>query len=75
MVSQLNNALKILRMKQVTERTGICRALVYRYIREGKFPSSIRLGERAVGWYEHDIDAWLSSRISNAPIGKLGGQK
>lgn len=59
---------KILRLKQVVDRCGICRALVYRYIREGKFPASIQLGERAVGWYEHDVEAWLSSRASNAPV-------
>ena len=63
------NPTKILRMKQVVDRTGICRALVYRYIRLGKFPASIRLGERAVGWREADIEAWLSSRQSNKPAG------
>lgn len=62
-----NNPTRILRLKQVVDRTGICRALVYRYIRLGKFPTSIRLGERAVGWREADIEAWLASRATNTP--------
>ena len=67
---EIKQALKILRVKQVAERVGISRALIYRYIREGKFPTGVRLGERAVGWYEHDVDAWLASRMSNAPAAK-----
>ena len=66
---QNSNPTKILRLKQVVDRTGICRALVYRYIRQGKFPTSIRLGERAVGWREADVEQWISSRQSNTPVG------
>lgn len=66
---QNSNPTKILRMKQVAERCGVCRALIYRYIRAGKFPASVRLGERAVGWRESDVEAWLSSRQSNTPAG------
>ncbi len=62
-----SNPTKILRMKQVVERTGICRAMVYRLQRLGQFPQSIKLSERATGWLEHDVDAWIESRISQTP--------
>lgn len=64
-----SNPTKILRMKQVAERCGVCRALIYRYIRAGKFPAGVRLGERAVGWRESDVESWLASRQSNVPAG------
>lgn len=59
---------KVLRMKQVVERTGICRAMVYRLQRLGQFPQSIKLSERATGWLEHDVDAWIESRINQTPV-------
>lgn len=63
-----NKPIRVLRLKQVVERTGICRASIYRFVREGKFPASIKLGERAVGWYESDVEGWLIARTSNASV-------
>lgn len=68
MVAQPNSGIRILRMKHVMERTNMCRSYIYLRMKEGNFPASVRLGEKAVGWYEHDIDAWLSSRVSTAPV-------
>jgi prophage regulatory protein len=28
------------------------------------FPSSISLGDRALGWMENEIEEWIKSRIS-----------
>lgn len=62
MASTLNRTLKILRAKQVCERVGLSRSHMYEQIRLGKFPIPIKLGLRASGWYEHEIDDWLTSR-------------
>ena len=54
---------KILRLKQVSERTGYKRTSIYEKIKNKQFPNSISLGARAVGWLESEIDAWIASRV------------
>lgn len=55
----------ILRRKQVEARTGLSRSTIYLRINKGTFPRPIKLGVRAVGWLENEIEAWLISRIEN----------
>lgn len=33
-------------------------------IKRKNLPRSIRLGERSVGWLEHEISAWIESRAA-----------
>ena len=54
---------RILRLPSVRERTGLSRSSIYLRISEGRFPRPISLGERAVGWLESEITAWLNRRI------------
>ena len=63
--------LSILRRKQVEDRTGLSRSTIYLAIQQGTFPRPINLGARAVGWLDHEIEAWLASRIEN----RDGGQE
>jgi prophage regulatory protein len=55
--------IKILRLPEVISRVGLKRASIYQHISAGSFPKPVSLGLRAVGWLEHEIDAWLSERI------------
>ena len=54
---------RILRLPEVMSRVGLKRAAIYLYVGRGEFPKQINLGLRAVGWLEHEVDAWLSARI------------
>ncbi|WP_273150760.1 helix-turn-helix transcriptional regulator [Methylophaga thiooxydans] len=54
--------MRILRLKDVMAKTGLSRSCIYKYITEGKFPESIKLGQRSVGWVESEIDEWLESK-------------
>ncbi|MDV7201481.1 AlpA family transcriptional regulator [Roseovarius sp. 10] len=49
-------------MPQVIEQTGISRAQIYALIGCDQFPRPIRIGKRAVGWIEADIQAWINAR-------------
>lgn len=62
MAAFLNEALIVLRLNQVKERTGMSRSFIYKLMSEGKFPRSIRLGKRSVGWYAHAVNDFLASR-------------
>ena len=53
---------RILRRQTVEERTGLSRSTLYQYMQDGVFPAPVRLGSRAVGWRESDIQAWIAER-------------
>lgn len=61
---------RILRLPEVMARVGLCRASIYQYMMAGMFPKQITLGPRAVGWLEHEIDAWLMARIQARTLSK-----
>lgn len=60
--SELTTQTRILRLPEVMRRTGVRRSSIYSYLLEGTFPAALKLGERAVGWRECDIEAWIASR-------------
>ena len=56
----------ILRLPSVKERTGLSRSTIYLLILKGTFPKQIKLGERAVGWIESDINEWIDKQITKS---------
>ena len=54
----------LLRRKQVQERVNLSRSELYRLMGVGRFPRSIRLGERAIAWDSDEIEAWIRARIA-----------
>jgi len=46
------NADRILAKKEVMHLTGLSKSTIYLYIQLGKFPPSIKIGFRRVGWIE-----------------------
>ncbi|WP_413285032.1 helix-turn-helix transcriptional regulator [Vibrio sp. MA40-2] len=55
----MNIEIKIERKKQVLARVPFSKATLHRYINDGIFPPSINLGGRAVGFFKHEVDAYL----------------
>lgn len=55
-----DGALRILRMPAVMRRVGLSRSSIYSHQRRGDFPRSVPLGPRAVGFVEHEIEAWIA---------------
>ncbi|WP_024528956.1 AlpA family transcriptional regulator [Serratia fonticola] len=56
---------RILRRVEVEKKTGFKRSQIYNLMKEGKFPQSIRLGVRAVGWNSEEIEQWVSERLQD----------
>jgi len=54
----------ILRLPKVIEKTGMSRASIYAYLKDNRFPASIPLSDRSVGWLEQEIDQWIESRMA-----------
>jgi len=57
---------RFLRLPEVMARTGLSRSTIYVRLAEGRFPEPVRLGPRAVGWIESEIDAWMQERIDRS---------
>lgn len=53
---------RILRLRQVVGRVGLSRSQIYALMQIGRFPKSISLGARAVGWLEAEVEAWINDR-------------
>jgi prophage regulatory protein len=60
--------LRALRLRQVTEKTGISRSQLFRMIKAGEFPPSYHLTEAGgvARWNEVEIDLWLQSKFMEA---------
>ena len=54
----------ICRLPDVKAKTGLSRSTIYAMMAESRFPKPIKLSERAVGWAEAEITAWVESRIA-----------
>jgi prophage regulatory protein len=54
----------ILRLPQVMARVGLSRSSIYLGISRSEFPRQVRLGARAVGWLQSDIDEWVRHRVA-----------
>lgn len=55
---------RILRLPDVINRTGLRRTMIYQLEALGDFPRRLKLGCRAVGWVEMEVDAWLEARVN-----------
>lgn len=54
--------MKLLRLKQVMEATGLSRMTLWRLERAGTFPPRRQLGRNSVAWLQSDVDQWIGSR-------------
>lgn len=52
----------VIRWRRVKELVNLSRVTVWRMERRGLFPGRVQLGASSVGWWEHEIQAWLDSR-------------
>lgn len=55
---------KILRRPNVEDCTGLPKSSIYALMAKGEFPRPIKIGARAVGWLDADIDAWIEAQVS-----------
>ena len=56
----------ILRLPTVKASTGLSRSTIYLRVSQGTFPRPVRLGGRAVGWLETEIQEWLQRQIESS---------
>ncbi|KPM62819.1 AlpA family transcriptional regulator [Pseudomonas putida] len=60
--------MRIIRLKEVIDSTGLARSTIYKYISEGTFPKPVSLGDRCVGWVESEVHDWILARIEERDL-------
>lgn len=60
--------MKIYRLDQVIDVTGLARSTIYKFIAQGAFPKPIPLGDRRVGWLDSEIQDWIMKRIEERDL-------
>ena len=66
---------KIIRLPEVIEKTGISKTTIRNLERSKNFPSRLKISKRSVGWYEHEIDEWVTNLKSNMLNAEYGPDK
>lgn len=55
--------MRIMRLTEVIQTTGLARSSIYSRMSEGGFPRPVSLGARSVGWVSEEIQDWVEARI------------
>ncbi|WP_240112382.1 helix-turn-helix transcriptional regulator [Pseudomonas aeruginosa] len=63
--------MRVMRLKEVIDTTGLARSTIYKYIADGIFPKPVNLAPagmdmpntRGVGWIQSEVDDWILARI------------
>ena len=62
---------KLIRIRSVTNLTGISKSYIYALANKGLFPKSIQLapGGTSVAWVEGEVKEWIEQRIQSRDVG------
>lgn len=55
---------RILKAKEVAERTSVSTAQIHRMVKAGRFPSPIKITDHRTGWVEEEVNQWISDCVS-----------
>ena len=57
--------MRILRIPEVSKKTGLSPSSIYKQIRLGQFPKGIKLTARAIGWSSEVVQLWIEDKVSD----------
>ena len=53
---------RVIRLKDVIAQTGLSRSTIFALPKQGIFPASIKIGPKASGWYEDEVQYYIETR-------------
>jgi prophage regulatory protein len=56
--------IRMLRLAQVIDITGLGKTKIYELQSEGSFPMRVQITAHSVGWIEEEVQAWLARRVA-----------
>ncbi len=60
----LRGFMQIIKINAVKQQTNLSVPSIYRLAKQGDFPKPIKLGVKASGWLQSEIDDWIQSRLN-----------
>ncbi|WP_434534006.1 helix-turn-helix transcriptional regulator [Enterobacter hormaechei] len=57
--------LRLLRMSDVIDLTGLPKSTIYLKMKSKEFPRQVSIGARSVAWVEAEINDWIENNIQN----------
>jgi prophage regulatory protein len=60
--------LRLIRLSEVMNLTGLARPTIYRAVAAGRFPAAVKIGS-ATAWVAHEVESWIQSRITESRSG------
>jgi prophage regulatory protein len=54
----------LIRLDEVTRRTGLRSTSIYDGMKAGTFPKSVKITPKAVAWVDTEVDEWIVTKIS-----------
>lgn len=64
MSTEMSMHRRTLRIRRVTEKTGLAASSIWRLSQAGQFPPPFKLSPGCTAWFEHEIDQWLEDKSS-----------
>jgi prophage regulatory protein len=64
------NSHRLLRIREVSIKTGLPETSVYDAIRSGSFPPPVKIAARSSAWLESEVDRWIDERIATRNAGR-----
>ncbi len=55
--------MKIIKTKEVIERTSLSRTAINKLRHKGRFPAAVSIDERRIGFVESEVEDWIRERI------------
>jgi prophage regulatory protein len=56
--------IRILRLAQVLDATGLGKTKIYELQSKGSFPMRVQITAHSVGWIEEEVQTWLGQRVA-----------
>ena len=66
-LAPLGSAIRLLRLAQVVDVTGLGKTKIYELQAQEDFPMRVQITAHRVGWIEAEIQAWLARRAEARP--------
>lgn len=57
--------LRLLRISDVMNLTGLPKSTIYLKIKNKEFPSQLQIGLRSVAWLENEIQEWIINNLKH----------
>ena len=60
----MTSPLRLLRLPEVIDRTGLSSSGIYAMAANGAFPKPVKLSARSSAWVESEVSDWLATRVA-----------